>query len=226
MNVFGIFLAVALTVSVALADGTARFESLEAGLNKQASAISIPRLEFKETTLADALEFLRSEARAHDPKHRGIAIEVDLKPYPMMKLLPRSKNPEPTPPGGWPIFYPLEQRINLSLRNISLAEALRQTAMLSNCKIVPSGKALRVVEPEMSVERLITHTIPLSNAPKAEISRIRANPKHYFGLSDRSSCYFEDEGMTLVVTDTLYYIDQVHAGLESLVSDRAAKKAK
>lgn len=78
---------------------------------------------------------------------------------------------------------------------------------------------------------MITHTIPLAKAPKAALASMRADPMTYFTergvqFSPRASCSFEDAGMTLVVTDTLYGIDLVHEVLESLVSQESLKKSK
>lgn len=148
MKFVGILFAASLVSTAAFADGRAKFVSLEDRLMEEAARISIPRVELKETTLADALEFLRREARANDHKHEGVAIEADLKPQLMIEFLPGSKNQKPIPPGGWPLYKPLEQRITLSLRDISLVEALRYVAGLANCKVVASRRALAIVSPE------------------------------------------------------------------------------
>ena len=198
---------------------------------ERATRIFIPRLDLKDTTFADALEILRGEARARDPKHQGIPIEVRVDPWPMMEFLPRSKTPKPAPPGGWPLYEPLKQRITFSLYNTSLAEALRYATALANCRVVASRTALTITPPFVSVEPMVTHTIPLAAAPKAEITKIHANPKQYFTDAGAifygdAGCSFEDDGATLVVTNTLEQLDLVHAILESLTPPNPLKKAR
>lgn len=209
-----------------------RFISIEDRLMVRAKKIPIPRVEWKDTTFADALEFLRTEARAHDPKRQGIPIEMHVDPWPMEEYFPNSKKAKPAPPGGWPLYEPLKQRITLSLRNTSLAEAIRYAVALAGLRVVPSRTALMISPPIWSVEPLLTHTIPLAAAPKAEIEKMHANPKQYFAdcgvhfFRDGADCSFEDNGATLVITNTLDQLDLVDTLLEGLVRDKPWKESK
>jgi hypothetical protein len=233
MKALLIFTAILLVVSAAIARPARRFVSLEERLMKRAEKILIPRVDFQDTTVADALEFLENEGQAHDPKHEGIAIEVQVEPWQMVEYIPGSRTEKPAPPGGWPLFEPLKQRVTLSLHNISLAEALRYATGPAICKVRSSRTALTLVPITMAVDPLVTHTIPLAGAPKAQLQKMRANPKQYFSEcgvifredDDRAGCFFEDNGTTLVVTNTGAQIDLVHALLETLEPYEPPKKA-
>lgn len=228
MKTFLILFFAASIAATCAAGPVRRFVSVEERVMERAKEIPIERVEWKDTTFADALEFLRAAARAHDAKHPGIPIEMHAVPQPIMEFLPYSKTPKPSPPGGWPIYDPLKQRITVSLRNTSLAEALRYAAGFVNCRVVPSRTALMIKDIPLSYDPLITHTIPLAAAPKAEIEKMHADPKEYFTsggalfLGD-ATCSFEDGGATLVITNTLDQIELVHAILEGLVSVQPAK---
>ena len=102
---------------------------------ERAERLPIPHVEFKDTTFAEALEILRLEARANDPKHQGIPIEVDpaVQPWEMIS----SKTDRP-PPGGWPIWDPMKRKITLSLRNTTLAEALHSLTNYACCRFTLS----------------------------------------------------------------------------------------
>jgi hypothetical protein len=229
MKALLIITATLLVVSAAIARPPRKFVSLEERLMERATMIVIPRVDFKDTTLADALEFLRNESRVHDPKREGIAIEVHVKPWPMVEYMPGSKNEKPAPPGGWPLFEPLKQRITFSLHNTSVAEAVLRAAALANCRVVPTRTALTLVRPIESFDPMVTHTIPLDGLPKAELRKMRANPKQYFtdcGVLSRDEARysFEDNGATLVVKNTMEQIDLVHEVLDALVPYEPPRK--
>jgi hypothetical protein len=225
-------LVLSLTSLVALVvaeEPPRRFAALEERLMERAAKIPIPRVDFKDITFADALDLLRTEGRKHDPQRQGILIEVHVEPWPMVEFLPGSKTSKPAPPGGWPLYEPLKQRITVSLHDTSLADALVHVSALVNCRVVANRIALMVTDGNVAVDPLITHTIPLAAAPKAEVHKILANPKQYFTdagatFSGNASCVVEDRGSALVVTNTQEQLDLVHAILESLVPHKPTKK--
>src|SRR4030095_70145 len=232
MKALLIFSATLLVVSAAIAKPERKFVSLEERLMERAKKILIPRVDFKDTTLADALEFLENEGQACDPKHEGIAIEVHVDPWPMEEYLPASKSAKPIPPAGLPLHETLNERIPLSLHNISLAEAFRDAASLANCRISSSRTALTLVPPHMATDPMVTHTIPLAGASKETLQKMRANPKQYFSDfevrfrdDDGAGCSLQDNGATLVVTNTGEQIDRVHEVLETLAPYEPPKKS-
>ena len=225
-----------MLVSISSGGADLRFVSLEEQMTKQAGAIKIPVLEFKETTLAEAVEFLRKDAIKRDPNHVGIRIDLQLQPE--FVIVPNTT----APPGGWPRRNRLDTPITLSKRNISLVEALRDVAGLADCVIVPRKDGLSIMQRPVSADPIVTHTIPLPEAifgklanpekagvSKAEIGRMRADLKKYFiesGINFPSfaSCSFDTSGMTITVTNTLDQIDLVHVVLEGLVQHQVPKK--
>jgi hypothetical protein len=82
----------------------------------------------------------------------------------------------------------------------------------------------------MAVDPMVTHTIPLASLPKADLRKLRANPKQYLTncgviFYEDAGCTFEDNGRTLVVTNTLAQLDQIHAALESAARYEAVRKS-
>lgn len=203
---------------------------------KRAGEIKIPVLEFKDATLAEALEFLRIEAVKRDPKQGGIQIISELKPVRMMTAKSMG------PPGGWPIVNPLDARLTISQRNISLAEALRSVTRLTHCKFEPTITGFSIVLPTISVDPKITRTIPLPEAifgksanpekagvNRATIAEMRADLKQCFidsgvNFPEGTSCAFADDGMTIIVTNTRDQTDLVQVLLEALVQPPKTKK--
>ena len=215
-----------------------KFVSLEEQMFKRASEIRIPLLELKDTTLADALDILRQEAKKRGPKHGGIQIISELKPAPVIT----SKTV--VPPEGWPMLNPLDTRLTFSQRNISLAEALRHVVGLANCRVVPTVNGFLITPFTMGTDAMVTHTIPLpeeifgksaipekAGVSKVEIEKMRSNLKQYFIDSGGhflpgASCSFNASGMTIIVTNTQDQIDLVHTVLEGLVQHSPIRKKK
>jgi general secretion pathway protein D len=213
--------AAALFAGTCSGEQPQKFISIEERLMQRAKSISIPRVELKDATLAEALEFLRRESRANDPKHEGITIH-DPKPW-----VAASKD-EKSRPEGWPLYNPLNERITVSLHNVSLVEALRYVTGLANCRPRPTRTAIAIIPLAISFDPMRTHTIPLAQANASDLARMRSNPKQYFIDSgvyfpDGASCTFEADGTTLVVTNDPEQIDLVHAVLESSVSLNRSK---
>ncbi|HEY3901176.1 MAG TPA: hypothetical protein VGM54_21375 [Chthoniobacter sp.] len=188
-----------------------KFVSLEERLWERANYWTIPRIEFREATLPQALDSLRQAAAERDPKHAGIPIETGHIPSPDETGLP-------------------EARITVSLSDISLAGALRYVASLADCHVVPTPSSLQVrFGPGFNA--ILTHTIPLAAASKSEIARIRLDPRQYFTnkgvtFTDQTSCAVEDDGGTyLVVKNTAEQLKLIDEALENLVNHRAHKKS-
>ncbi len=89
-----------------------------------ASALILPQVEFRDSTLPEALDFLAAKSRALDPKKQGVNIVLDV---------PAEKR---------------EARITLSLRNVPLGEALRYAAQLAGLDVADEPYALVVFVPK------------------------------------------------------------------------------
>jgi len=77
---------------------------------------------------------------------------------------------------------------------------------------------------------MVTHTIPLDAASKADIQEMRDDPKRYFTergaiFYGDADCSFEADGSTLVVKNTVDQLDLVQAILEDLVRSKGSKKS-
>lgn len=198
-------------------------------MSNRLDGIIIPALELKDVTLADALKILRSESVKHDQSHVGIQITTDLKPAQVVTSKSSS------PPGGWSIVNPLDSRLTILQRDISLTAALQQITGLANCRLVLTVDGVAIVPATMAVDPMLRHTIPLpaeifgdSASPerygvdKAAVAKLRTDPKKYFTdngvtFSENASCSFNASRMVMIATNTADQIDLVHAVLEGLI---------
>lgn len=89
-----------------------------------ASGIILPQVEFRDSTLPEALDFLVARSRALDPKKQGVNVVLDVPPEKR------------------------DARITLSLRSVPLAEALRYAAQLAGLDVTNEPYALVVVVPK------------------------------------------------------------------------------
>ncbi len=191
------------------------FPSIEELMEQRAQSILIPRVELDKVTLAEALDFLRRESRTIDPRHEGIEV---YDPEPWHAWAGHSKGDTP-PAGGWPLYYPLEQRVSASLHDVSLLNALKIVARQADCSPHPTRTGLALVPAPFLREPKFTETIPLAHAYQADVARIRTDPKAYLQgagiyLDPDGSCSFEADGTTLVLFATLPEIYAVRELLE------------
>jgi hypothetical protein len=82
-----------------------------------ASEIILPKVQFHEATLAEAVEFLRIKSRELDPEKKGLNILVK--------------------PGGDPVV-----KITLQLKDVPAYEALRYVAEVASCKLMVEGDVI------------------------------------------------------------------------------------
>jgi hypothetical protein len=93
----------------------------ESAALKKAGEIILPKVDFREATVAEMVNFMRAKAAELDPEKSGVNIILQ--------------------PGTG-----AEARITISLANIPLIEALRDTAHLAGLKLRVEANAL-VIEP-------------------------------------------------------------------------------
>lgn len=89
-----------------------------AGAEKKAAAIIIPRLNFREATLAESIDFLRAKSRELTPDHAGVNFVN-----------------QSGPAGG-------QAKITLDLTNVPLFEAARYVASLAGVELTTTPDAL------------------------------------------------------------------------------------
>lgn len=104
------------------ADSTASNNAPKSTAEERAKDIIIPEVNFRDTSLVEAIEFLRQQSREHSADQKGVNI--------VMKA----------PPKG-------DARITLHLVNVPLIEATRYVASLANLAVDAQGEALVIGGP-------------------------------------------------------------------------------
>src|SRR6476620_5102450 len=148
-----------------------------AQMTNKMNSIIIPHIEFRDTTIREAIEFLREQAAENDPSGNGVNIVLRLVPLgqvaqPSVPVLPPPGTGTPVPgapaqappagvppqvgPGGSPLPVPVVTgpagaRITVTLDNIPLGEALRYVANQAGLKVKVEPYAVAVIPlPEQS----------------------------------------------------------------------------
>jgi len=108
--------------------------------------VVIPKADFHETALKDALKFAADEIRRRDPHGRGVPILLDIHPF----------FGPPAPPTGVPLsladgepgYFPPEFKLNASLQDIPALELLRYVTGACNTRFHIRSDGVHVVEGE------------------------------------------------------------------------------
>ena len=149
--------------------GTAR-------INQKLARIIIPKLEFKDATIREAVDFLKKKSADLDtsetePSKRGVNIVLKLEnaggggvglppeiPTAPAGIpgLPAAPEAEPAAPVDLPVANAGEQRITVSLTNIPLIEALKYVTGLANLKFKVEPYAVSIVPQGTDTTVLIT----------------------------------------------------------------------
>jgi type II secretory pathway component GspD/PulD (secretin)/tetratricopeptide (TPR) repeat protein len=154
-----------------------------AQMTNKMNSIIIPHIEFRDTTIREAIEFLREQAAENDPSGQGVNIVLRLVPLgqiappsvPVLPpptgtgtavpLLPAQAPPAGVPgqvgPGGSPLPVPVvtgpaAARITVTLDNIPLGEALRYVANQAGLKVKVEPYAVAVIPLTEQSNDLIT----------------------------------------------------------------------
>ena len=154
-------------------------EAISAKLNR----IIIPKIELHDTTIREAVEFLKQRSReldttTDDPKlKRGVNIVLKLPNAPVGTEVPA--DPAAVPAPGTAALAPevtAETKITLSLSNVPLIEALRYLTELSGLKYKVEPFAVSIVPLTENTDELLTkeYRVPPGfippNAPGADAS--------------------------------------------------------
>ncbi len=153
--------------------GTARIQ-------QKLNSIILPKLEFRDATIREAVEFLKKKSaeldvKESDPARRGVNIVLRLESGPNLGVpagpealpvgAPAIPGLEPIPgavPAGGaaaaflPGVNPGDARITVSLSNIPLAEALKYVTQLANLKFKVEPFAVSIVPVGTPTDVLIT----------------------------------------------------------------------
>jgi general secretion pathway protein D len=120
-----------------------RDDRATAAINHKLASIVIPQIEFRSTTLADAIEFLRQESQRLDPDPNGAARGVNI-----FLQLPAANAATASPSAN--------SRITLALRRIPLLEALKYVASQAGLKVKVEPYAVSIVPLTEETGALIT----------------------------------------------------------------------
>src|SRR5438132_5598929 len=167
-----------------------------AQMTNKLNSIIIPHIEFRDTTIREAIDFLREQAAENDPSGQGVNIVLRLVPLgqiaqPSLPALPPPTGagspvagaPAQGPPAGAPaqgapggspgvapvpvVSGPSGARITVTLDNIPLGEALRYVAAQAGLKV--------------KVEPYAVSLIPLSEQSNDLITKRYRVPPEFFG---------------------------------------------
>src|SRR5262249_3579841 len=148
-----------------------------AQMTSKLNSIIIPHIEFRDTTIREAIDFLREQAAENDPSGQGVNIVLRLVPLgqvagPSAPVLAPPTGPGGAPaqapavgapahagPGGSPVPVvsgPAGARITVTLDNIPLGEALRYVANQAGLKVKVEPYAVAVIPLTEQSNDLIT----------------------------------------------------------------------
>ncbi|HEY1583386.1 MAG TPA: type II and III secretion system protein, partial [Chthoniobacterales bacterium] len=150
-----------------ISDAFARDAGGTARITNKLNSIIIPKIEFRDASIREAIDFLRQQAAANDPStegKRGVDIvlrttslgrveaparapEVSATAPPLPGASPEAAAVEPTPvpvPAA-PTISPSEARITITLNQIPLGEALRYIASQAGLKVKVEPYAVSVI---------------------------------------------------------------------------------
>jgi len=154
-------------------------------ITSKLNRIIIPKIEFRDATVREAVDFLKEKSRdldtqEPDPTRRGVNIVLQLDnggeaaapeaapaanpAAPAAGAIP-GLEPAPAPAASLPAAAPAaaapavnsaEARITLSLSNIPLMESLKYICQLANLKLKIDTYAVSIVPPSVNTDELIT----------------------------------------------------------------------
>src|SRR5215470_2347712 len=167
-------------------DAFARDTAGTARINNKLNTIIIPRIEFRDASIREAIDFLRQQAVENDPTEGKKGVDIVLRMTPLGQIAPPPvpvgpaaspagaapvAAPAGAPPGTTPIAAPpvvtrpvvaaaatspAEARITLTLNQIPLAEALRYIANQAGLKVKVEPFAVAIIPISEQSNDLIT----------------------------------------------------------------------
>lgn len=148
------FVEARTTESTALQEEKRGTEMMLAKLNR----IIVPRIDFKDATVRQAITFLQQKSRdldsgETDAERRGVNIVLKLPTTPAAPVPTAIEGADPAAAAAVPAG---DSRINLSLTNVPLYEALRYVATLAGLKVKVEPFAVSIVplsEPTETLEQ-------------------------------------------------------------------------
>ena len=178
------------TAEVQARGGVRGTEATMAKLNR----IIIPRIDLRDTTVREAVEFLKQRSReldtsTDDPQgKRGVNIVLKLAPSRQDLTVPPADGPTPAPVGGT-----ADTRVTLSLTNVPVIEALRYLTELAGLKYKIEPYAVSIVPITENTTDLVNtkyRVPPAVCAPREEVLEPR------IGSRTNALDYLQSQGVT------------------------------
>jgi hypothetical protein len=178
----------------------------EAQVRQTLERLVIPKLDFRDASFRDAIDFLSQEAKRLDPKKRGIPFHIRIAPPPSA--------PAPEPP-----FDPEQKNITVSLINIPLIEALRYVTGLANLKfrILPDGvHIVSLADPDPMITRDLRVPAASATINPEYLAPLRKNPREWLiangvAFSEAAAAILDDRGTRLTIHNTKEQIELIEA---------------
>ena len=157
--------------------GKVRDADNSGALTRKLQSILIPNIEFRSTTVADAVEFLRQESRRldpdPDPEQRGVNIFLKLNGSGAPAVRAVAPTPEAVipglPPTGGDAPAPVASvgpsantRITLTMSRLPLLEALKYVAQQAGLKVKVEQYAVSIVPLSEVTDTLVTQEFRVS----------------------------------------------------------------
>ena len=114
-------------------------------VQRKLERIIIPKLEFREATIREALDYLKRKSIELDPDDPKTGLNI------VLKVETTTPSAAPVEPGN-----PAEARITVSLSNIPMIEALKYVTGLANLKFKVEPYAVSIVPQSVSTDVVIT----------------------------------------------------------------------
>ena len=147
-----------------ISDAFARDAGGTARISSKLNSIIIPKIEFRDASVREAIDFLRQQAAANDPSTEGKrGVDIVLRTTPLGRAEAQAPVPETVPslPGATPVeagveptpvpvpaapsIAPSEARITITLNQIPLGEALRYIASQAGLKVKVEPYAVSII---------------------------------------------------------------------------------
>ncbi len=149
-------------------------DQASAAIRRKLASIIIPSIEFRSTTLDDAIEFLRQESRRldpdPDPQSRGLNIVLKLPAAGQVVLGSQRVAREsqtnstalPAGPPSNPTLLAAKPRLTLVMNRIPLLEALKYVAIQAGLKVKVDPYAVSLVPLAENTDALVTAVFRVS----------------------------------------------------------------
>ncbi|HEY1769221.1 MAG TPA: Amuc_1098 family type IV pilus outer membrane protein [Chthoniobacterales bacterium] len=158
-----------------ISDAFARDSGGTARITSKLNSIIIPKIEFRDASIREAIDFVRQQAASNDTSNdskKGVDIVLRTTPIgspaavaparptpaapPLPGASPEAATPEPTAIPAAPSISPADARITITLTQIPLGEALRYIASQAGLKVKVEPYAVSIIPINESSSDLFT----------------------------------------------------------------------